>query len=340
VAEWKRLLQRKDRAMSDRGIGRIEGLRVGSAHDAAVRTGVTIIVADEPMTASVDVRGGGPGTRETDAMQPGTLVDALDALCFSGGSVYGLAAADEVTALLGAKGRGVRVGTDLSVPTAPIVPAAILFDLANGGDKQWGETPPYRRLAREAFAALSRNIGEGRVGAGFGARAGGEAGGIGTASADVAGVTVAALVAVNSIGSVRHPGTRAFYAWPFEKAGEFGGARPWDDGAPAPLSVDTLGATKTPGVRQATTLVAVATDAALTVDQCKRLAIMSQDGLARAIRPVHTPYDGDVVFALSSGRRGGAVDALTLTLIGSAAADCVSRAISRGVFHASQTGWT
>lgn len=203
----------------------VGGLKVGQAHDAQVRTGVTVVLPDRPAVCAVDVRGGGPGTRETALLDAGTLVEAVDALVLSGGSVYGLGAADGVTAALGAAGRGFRIGAG-SIP-APIVPAAILFDLANGGDKAWGDRPPYGELGRQALAAADSMFGLGAAGAGFGALAGTLRGGTGSASlVDDGGIAVGALVAVNAAGSVMMPGSDVFWAWPFEIDGEFGGARP------------------------------------------------------------------------------------------------------------------
>lgn len=310
----------------------VGGLKVGQAHDAQVRTGVTVVLPDRPAVCAVDVRGGGPGTRETALLDAGTLVEAVDALVLSGGSVYGLGAADGVTAALGAAGRGYRIGAE-SMP-APIVPAAILFDLANGGDKAWGDRPPYGELGRQALAAADSVFGLGAAGAGFGALAGTLRGGTGSASlVDDDGIAVGALVAVNAAGSVMMPGSDVFWAWPFEIDGEFGGARP---GPHLHVAPDDWGAAKIdPALRQNTTLAVVAVNAALTPGQARRLAVMAQDGLARAIRPVHTPFDGDVVFALSTGARPLPEPwALTLSLLGERAANCLARAVARGVFAA------
>jgi L-aminopeptidase/D-esterase-like protein len=311
----------------------VPGLRVGQAMDARTRTGVTVILPDERAVCAVDVRGGGPGTRETDALAADTLVDAVDAVVLAGGSVYGLAAADGVTAWLGARGRGYGLVTAPGVPRAPIVPAAILYDLANGGDKAWGMDPPYRALGIAAAEAADVRFDLGTAGAGAGAMAGALKGGLGSASAVTGdGFTVGALAAVNSFGSVVAPGGRAFWAAPYEIAGEFGGvalgearAGPEDWGL----------AKRDAAARENTTLACVAVDALLTPAQARRLAIMAQDGLARAIRPAHAPYDGDVVFALATGRRPlGANEAFALARLGSIAADCLARAVARGVHAA------
>ena len=313
----------------------VPGLKVGQADDATARTGVTVILPDERAVCAVDVRGGGPGTRETDALSPETLVEAIDALVLAGGSVYGLAAADGVAAWLGARGRGFGLVNRSGVPKSPIVPAAILYDLANGGDKAWGMAPPYRDLGIAAIEAAGATFALGTAGAGYGAMAGSMNGGVGSASVVTAdGFTVGALAAVNSFGSVMEPGGKAFWAAPYELGGEFGGV-PLGDARAGP---DDWGAAKTdPQARANTTLAVVATDAILTPAQAKRIAIMAQDGLARAIRPAHAPFDGDVVFALATGRRplGDAAD-FTLTRLGALAADCLARAIARGVYEATK----
>jgi L-aminopeptidase/D-esterase-like protein len=310
----------------------VSGLTVGHATDAAARTGVTVILTDARAVCAADVRGGGPGTRETDILAAETLVEAVDAVVLSGGSVYGLAAADGVAAWLGARGRGFGLVERPGVPKSPIVPAAILYDLANGGDKAWGLEPPYRALGIAAVEGAGRVFALGSVGAGAGATAGALKGGLGSSSVVSAdGYGVGALVAVNSFGSVVAPGGRAFWAAPFEIDGEFGGV-PLRDASAAP---DDWGLAKDAELRANTTLACVATDAALTPGQAGRLAIMAQAGLARAIRPIYTPFDGDVVFALSTGRRPlePPVDH-TLARLGALAADCLARAVARGVYEA------
>lgn len=314
----------------------VPGLKVGQAQDESVRTGVTVIVPDERAVCSVDVRGGGPGTRETDALQPHTLVDAVDAVVLSGGSSYGLAAADGVAGVLGAQRRGFELMPDPAVPVSPVIPAAILYDLANDGNKEWGDTPPYAALGREAVQAADRTFALGRAGAGYGASAGQLPGGIGSASIQTDdGYTIGAIVAVNCFGAVKVPGTEAFWASPFEIGGEFGGvpipagavfdAEDWGDAKLNPA----------PGTN--TTIAVIATDAVLSAAEAKRLAQMASAGFARAIRPVFTPFDGDVVFALSTGQRALAEPpAFTLSRLGSLAADCLTRAIARGVFEAAK----
>ena len=312
----------------------VPGLKVGNAQDKAILTGATVIVPDTRATCGVSVMGGGPGTRETDALAAGTLVDQVDAVVLSGGSVYGLASADGVAAVMGAEGLGFGLVERPGVPKSPVIPAAILYDLANSGDKGWGETPPYRELGAAAYRARDDAFALGAAGAGCGALAGQVRGGLGSASIVTAdGHAVGALVAVNSFGSVRVPGHEAFWAAPYELNGEFGGL-----GMPGGVTVapEDWGAAKiNPGPRENTTIALVATDAPLTPSDARRLATMAMAGFARAIRPVFTPFDGDVVFALSTAdpARGG-VDPLTLARLGELAAGTLARAIGRGVYEA------
>ncbi len=286
----------------------VPGLAVGHAHDAVVNTGVTVIVPALPVVMAVDVRGGGPGTRETDALDPANLVERVHGLVLSGGTVFGLAAADELLLCLSAADMGLAMGDGL--PAVPVVPGAILFDLANGGDKQWGGEPPYRRLARAAFAARGTGDCSGRVGAGHGARAGSRAGGIGSVSGSLpGGHRIGALVAVNSFGEV------------------YEGAPP-DGVVPMPKLARSAAL-----ARQNTCIGAIATDAPLTRAQARRVAMMAHDGLARAIRPIHTPFDGDCLFVLSTAAETGTgSDPVALTEIGTIAADLVARAVRRAVF--------
>lgn len=314
----------------------VDGITVGNAHDVAARTGVTVILPSPRAVAGGDVRGGGPGTRETDALDPSNLVDAVDAIVLSGGSVYGLDAASAVVAALGAQGRGFKLGGEMA---SPVVPAAVLFDLANGGDKTWGEDPPYRALGRAALDAAGPQFALGNQGAGFGAQAGAYKGGLGSASfVTDDGLQVGAIVAANPLGSPVIPNSNAFWAWPLEQAREFGGARPGSEAGGAGLPPDTkFGAPQ--GAQANTSIGVVATNAALTPAEARRLAIMAQDGYARSIRPVHTPFDGDTVFTLATGTRDlGVMRAFDLTLIGSLAADCLARAVARAVFEAETLG--
>lgn len=311
----------------------VPGLSVGNAVDETVASGVTVVLAEgEGAIAAVDTRGGAPGTRETDALRPGTLVDRANAVVLSGGSAFGLDAASGVQSWLAARGRGFSVAGK----TVPIVPAAILFDLANGGDKDWGDLPPYRALGLAACdAAGGAADGEfalGNAGAGYGAIAGPVKGGLGSCSAVDAesGYTVGALIAVNSIGSPLVPDGSGLWAWPFELDGEFGTA--------PPNPVQTGGAYVTKRHRRAgenTTIGVIATDAPLTVAQAERLAIMAHDGLARAIHPIHTPFDGDLLFSLAAtDGKTGTVSPDLLMHLGVLTADAVARAVGRGIVAA------
>ncbi|NEX94448.1 P1 family peptidase [Caulobacter sp. 17J65-9] len=311
----------------------VAGLSVGSAHDEQARTGVTVVLADALTVAAIDVSGGGPGTREGDALAPENLVGRVDAVVLSGGSVYGLGAADGVCAGLGAGGRGFRLRDMDGVPPSPIVPAAILYDLNNGGAKTWGETPPYAALGRAALASAGTEFALGTAGAGYGAFAGALKGGLGSVSAVTAdGITVGALAAVNSFGSVVGPDGCSFWAAPYEIGREFGGTDPGELYAePDAWPFAKLD----PGPRENTTVACVATDAVLTSAEAKRVAVMARAGLARAIRPVFAPFDGDVVFALATGRVELAEPrALAVARIGALAADCLARAVARGVYAA------
>ncbi|MCP1337774.1 P1 family peptidase [Futiania mangrovi] len=318
----------------------VAGLKVGNAEDLAVRTGVTAILPDTPVTAAVDVRGGAPGTRETDALDPSALVDKVHGIVLSGGSVYGLDAASAAVSWLGARGVGYAV-LPPPVPPAPVVPGAILFDLANGGDKAWGSEPPYRRLGIAACEAAGVDFALGSAGAGAGAMAGTLKGGLGSASLVLDdGTTVAALIAGNPVGSAVIPGTRHFWAWPHEREGEFGGlGAPEGVAVPVPsLPDDTkLGQISRPGA--ATVIGVVATDADLTPAEARRLAMQAHSGLSAAVWPAHTPLDGDTLFALATGARPlGEARAVRLAALGAAAAACVARALARGVYEARALG--
>lgn len=305
-------------------------LRIGHAHDAHIKTGVTVILPEHAALCAVDVRGGGPGTRETDTLALGGLVDRVHAIVLAGGSVYGLAAADAVCRELGAKNIGFVPGPS-PIPVSPIVPSAILFDNANGGDKGWGTEPPFARLGREALSAASHETGEGSVGAGFGATAGAYSGGFGMASETVNGKTVCALIAANPIGSPFLPGTQVPHAWIYETDGEFGHQKPPADYQWSPPRDTKLARFAQAG--QNTVIGAIVTDAAISSSDLKRLAIMSHDGLALSVQPSHTPLDGDTLFALSVGEKAvnGPGD---LAELGAAAARSVARALTRGVLAA------
>ncbi len=304
----------------------VPGIKVGHAEDFRLGSGATAIVFDEPAVASVDVRGGGPGTRETALLDPAQTVEGIDAITLSGGSAFGLDAASGVQAWLREQGRGFAVGT----ARVPIVPAAVLFDLLSGGDKDWGRYSPYRELGYAAAAAAGTDFALGSVGAGTGATTVNCKGGIGSASARTPeGHMIGAIAAVNAVGSVLIDRGPWFWAAPLERDGEFGG-RGWPPAFPATANEPVAKG----GQRESTTLVVVATDAILTKAEAKRLAVMAQTGFSRAIYPVHTPLDGDVVFAASTGRKPLAEVHFSLTTLGAIAANVVARAIAVGVFAA------
>ncbi len=301
----------------------IAALKVGNAEDQSLKSGVTVVTADAPFTASCHVMGGAPGSRDTDLLAPDKSVAQVAALVLAGGSAFGLEACSGVMEALHAAGRGFEVGT----ARVPIAPGAILFDLLNGGNKDW-DTNPYNALGRAAFATASQEFSLGSHGAGTGATTAMLKGGLGSASFVLeSGYTVAALVAANPVGTVTTPGEQHFWAAPFEIDGEFGALGP-DPRA----GFATVPTKLTAAEGSNTTLAIVATDAPLTKAQCKRLAVTSHDGIARAIVPAHTPMDGDLVFALSTSN-AAPVDALLPELC-HAGALCLSRAIARAIFLA------
>jgi len=304
----------------------VPGIRVGNAGDAKLGSGVTVVVFEKPVTASVDVRGGGPGTRETALLDPAQTVEGIDAIVLSGGSAFGLDAASGVQAWLREQGRGFQVGE----ARVPIVPGAILFDLLSGGDKNWGRYPPYRELGYEAAKHARADFALGSVGAGLGATTANLKGGIGSASAKTrAGITVGAIAAANAAGSMTIGNTRHFWAAPFEQNAEFGG-----HGWPSSPPDDALAFCSKGYPGENTTLAVVATDAKLTKAQANRLAVMAQSGLSRAIHPVHTPLDGDVVFAAGTGTTFLPDPVFALSELGALAAHVLARAIARGVYEA------
>jgi len=306
----------------------VAGLRVGNAEDATIKTGTTVLTADAPFVAAVDVMGGAPGTRETDLLDPDKSVEAVDALVLYSVSAFAIDTGSGVMDGLRAAGRGLQVGP----VQIPLVPGAILFDMLNGGDKDWDENP-YRALGRAAFEAATTEFALGSVGAGTGALTANMKGGLGSASLVLDnGVTVGALVAANPFGSVTTPGERYFWASPFEVDGEFGGLGPDPRSGlialPVSKKIDAFNA------RGNTTIAIVATDAALTKAQAKRVAVMAQDGMGRAISPAHSPFDGDLVFAAATGQHPITNAGPEIMAIGHAAALCLSRAIARGIHAA------
>ncbi len=313
----------------------VPGLRVGNAQDDTLKSGSTVLLGDKPFIASVEVMGGAPGTRETDLLAPDKMVEAIDALVLSGGSAFGLDAATGVQERLRQDGRGFALGPAV----IPIVPAAIIFDLLNGGNKDWDRNP-YYDLGMQAYDAATEDFEIGTTGAGTGALTAMHKGGLGSASFTLdSGHTVGALVAANPIGAVTQPNTKHFWAAPFEIDGEFGGLGPANvSGITAPEPSRKVAAMAKLGrVPHAaptnTTIAIIATDAPLTKAECKRLATAAHDGMARAIMPSHTPHDGDLIFALSTTPRTSEPAADLMTL-GNAAAHCIARSIARAVYHA------
>jgi L-aminopeptidase/D-esterase-like protein len=307
----------------------ISGVRVGHADDARLASGVTAVVFDKPAVAAIDVRGGGPGTREGAALDLGNTVDHIHGIALGGGSAFGLEAGGGVQAWLAEQGRGFEVGGAI----IPIVPGAIVFDLLNGGDKKWGRFAPYRELGYAAAAAAGDDFALGSAGAGFGATTANFKGGLGSASAATpAGVRVAALAVVNAVGTVTVGDGPWFWAAPFEIGGEFGGRGLPQSFTPEMLALRLKGGPAATAVEN-TTLAVVVTDAVLTKPQAKRLAMIAQTGFARAIYPVHAPLDGDVLFAVATCEKP--IDPLVgLTELGMVAANTVARAIARGVYEA------
>jgi L-aminopeptidase/D-esterase-like protein len=307
----------------------IPGVRVGHADDAALASGVTAVIFDTPAVAAIDVRGGGPGTREGALLDVAGTVERIDGLALAGGSAFGLEAGGGVQAWLAEQGRGFAVRDAI----IPIVPGAICFDLLNGGNKKWGRFAPYRDLGYTAAAAAGTNFALGSVGAGLGATTANFKGGLGSASAMTpGGVRVAALAVVNAVGAVTVGDGPWFWAAPFEIGGEYGGRGLPPSFTPDMLTMRLKGDATATAVEN-TTLAVVVTDANLTKAQAKRLAMIAQTGFARAIYPVHAPLDGDVVFAAATGEKP--IDPLVgLTELGMVAANAIARAIARGVYAA------
>ena len=308
----------------------VTGVLVGNSHDEIMKSGVTVFTSEKRFAAAVTVLGGAPGTRETDLLESDKLVEKIDAIVLSGGSAFGLDAATGVVDCLRKENRGYPL-KDINIP---IVPSAILADLFNGGDDQWKENP-YRKLGKLAFNSISNSFRIGTIGAGYGATTSNLKGGLGSASIVLGnGATVGALVAVNPSGSVVTDGSNSFWASPFEIGDEFGGKEfippknifteyhRGDDTRKDNFSIDN------------TTIAIVATDLELSKVELKRISVAAHDGMSRAILPSHTPYDGDLIFAVSTGRKKIKINPNDIYNIGNAAAICLSRAIARGVYEA------
>ncbi|MGE0281051.1 MAG: P1 family peptidase [Rhizobiaceae bacterium] len=307
----------------------VGGLRVGNAEDHRLKSGVTVVVCDAPTTAAIQVLGGAPGTSDTELLEPHNTVQQVDGLVLSGGSAFGLDSTAGARAALREKG----IGLDVRGIRVPIVPGAILFDLLNGGDKDWELHPPYRELGHQAAHAAGLDFALGTAGAGTGALTAGLKGGLGSASSVLPnGVTIGALAAVNALGSVTIGDTQHFWAAPFEIGDEFGGR-----GLPSRMPPDATNVRlkfRDNPIGQNTTIAVVATDAILTAAAAKRLAIAAHDGFARAIWPSHTPADGDLIFALATGTSGIDLSMEAAIDLYAAAAAVTARAVARGVFAA------
>ncbi len=304
----------------------LPGISVGHAHDAKIASGVTALIFETPAVASIAVQGGAPGLRDSALLEPHMTVERVDGLVLSGGSVYGLDSMGGVISFLRENGRGFAVGN----VKVPIVPGAILFDLLNGGDKSFGREPVYWHLGYRAAAAAGGDFALGSAGAGYGATTANLKGGLGSASASTSsGFRAGALVAVNALGQATVGHGPHFWAAPYECAREFGGL-----GWPAPWPKDALGVRIKSAAAENTTIAIVATDAALTKAEAKRLAVMAQDGIARALRPSHACLDGDTVFAAATGTAENLPTVAGRIEIGACAADCVARAIARAIYEA------
>lgn len=303
----------------------IAGVTVGHATDLQLASGVTVILFDRAVTASGITLGGAPGTRDTTLLDPGMTVGEVDAFVLSGGSAFGLDAAGGVQGALRAAGRGFQVGP----VRVPIVPQAILMDLLNGGNKEWGRHSPYHGMGEHACLATSEDFALGSVGAGTGATTASVKGGLGSASAvSSKGYRIGAIAAVNALGSPTVGGGPHFWAAPFERENEFGGM-----GLPSTFSEEHT-TFRLKGMQEtATTIGAVVTDATLSKQQAYRLAIMAQDGVARAILPAHLPLDGDTVFSAATGEKplDAMADYLELCHL---ATTVMARAVARGVYEA------
>jgi L-aminopeptidase/D-esterase-like protein len=304
----------------------VAGLLVGNAGDERLASGVTVALFEAATVASVAILGGAPAARDVECLEPERWVPGVDAVVLSGGSGFGLDAASGVQAWLRERGRGFPVGP----ARVPIVPQAVVFDLLNGGDKDWGRYPPYRDLGYAAAEAAAANFALGSAGGGYGAMTADLKGGLGSASVSTpSGFTVGALVVVNAVASAVIGGGPHFWAAPLEEGREFGGL-----GMPQHITPEMRRLVMKGGLPPSTTIALVATDAALTKAQAKRLAIAAHGGLARALRLSHAPQDGDAVFAAATARRPLNEEARDLTEICAAGADCLARAIARGVYEA------
>lgn len=301
----------------------VPGIRVGHWTDRRAVTGCTVVLPDAPCVAGVDVRGAAPGTRETELLRPGNLVQHVHAVVLAGGSAYGLDAATGVVQYL----RERNIGFPFGRGVVPIVPAAIVFDLGIGRPDRW----PTAEAGYKAAAAARRATPQGNVGAGYGCTVGkalgpdrAMKGGLGTASeSSVHGLVCGALAVVNASGDVTDPDTGTLLAGPRRDDSTI---RPTIDA----LREGLVWQPELPG--QNTVLAVVAVNAALTKEQANRVALVAHDGLARAVRPAHTQGDGDIVFVLATGERE--IDARDYRIVEALSTRAVERAIVRGVLEA------
>lgn len=308
----------------------VDDILVGNAQNEKIGTGTTVIIPPEGSTASADVRGGAPGTREVGALNPYNLVDTVDAIVLSGGSAWGLESASSAANYIGKSGRGFK--TSDNIKNVPMVPAAILFDLNNGGDKDWGDNPPYYNLGIEAASQAKEEFELGNAGAGYGSQAGTLKGGLGSASFESdSGLKVGGLFAVNSFGSVVNNETGQFWAACEELNKEYG-----DRGAPNNLPEDVLSGSKLNNdlAKSNTTIGVIATNVKLDTRTAKRIAIMAHTGMARAIKPIHSPVDGDVIFVISTNSYDKELSYREINEIGELGARVCARSISRAVYEA------
>lgn len=313
----------------------VAGIRVGHAGCETLVSGVTAVMFDQPAVGAVAVMGGAPAGRDTECLAANRLVDRVDGIVLSGGSGFGLDAATGVQAWLREQGRGLEVGG----ARVPIVPQAICFDLLNGGDKDWGRFPPYRELGYAAAASAdAANRALGSVGGGVGATTVNFKGGIGSASARTStGATIGAMMLVNALGSATVGDGPHFWAGALEQDAEFGGLGPAPSVSAQDRALAWKGGPATPPPH-ATTIGVIATDATLTKPQAERLAIAAHDGFARALRLTHALFDGDMLFAASTGRQVLPDSPAAHIELAGLAADCVARAITRGIFEATRPG--
>ena len=310
-------------------ITKVHGIRVGQTQNETARTGVSVVLGPrEGAVAGVSVRGAAPGTRETDVLKPGNLVEVAHAVVLSGGSAFGLAAADGVMRYLAQAG----IGVDMGIARIPIVPAAVLFDLSVGDPTAW----PDAAMGRAAATAAGKGVQQGPFGAGCGCTIGKLVqnalpfkGGIGSASLTLPeGITVGALVAVNAVGDVYHPQTGQCIAsarlpdgTPVMADGLLYGSSP----IPTQMRIPAPGSNTTIGV--------VAVDCKLSKDEATRLADVAHDGLARTIRPVHTQMDGDTIFSLATAR---VIREINFVKLCAAASEVMARAVVNAVLHTPQ----